>query len=94
MIRSELAQKMKDNSLDAFLLYLYGMVLKKTSESSSSAHHSEAMAAFKQSIKMYPLNWGAWNELSLLVSDQQSVSILFSFLVVLLKLSGMSHFKN
>ena len=73
ILRAELLQAIKNGNDNAFVLYLYGIILKKTSEMSTSAHRSEAVAIFSRSIHQFPMNWGAWHELSTLVTDQQSM---------------------
>ena len=74
ILRAELLQVIQNGNCDSFLLYLYGIILKKTSEMSTSAQRSEAISYLCQSVKQFPMNWSAWFELSSLVSDQQSVS--------------------
>nr|CAB3229174.1 cell division cycle protein 23 homolog [Phallusia mammillata] len=76
MLRAELAQRYKNSTMDSFALYLYGIILKKTSEMSTSLHRNEAVSILSQSVRKYPMNWGAWHELSSLVSDQQSLSAM------------------
>lgn len=76
MLRAELLQTIRNGNQDSFVLYLYGVLLKKTSEMSSAAQRNEAISVFCQSVQAFPLNWAAWLELSSLVTDQQAVSRL------------------
>ena len=76
VLRAELLQVIKNGNDNAFVLYLYGIILKKTSEMSTSAHRSEAIRILCRSVHRFPMNWGAWHELSSLVTDQQSVSFV------------------
>ncbi|KAK9452882.1 anaphase promoting complex subunit 8 [Dipodascopsis uninucleata] len=64
-IISELEQYIRNvdrSEHDPFLLYLYGIVLIK--------HKCEkaAIEPLLRSVKIYPFNWGAWQELSVCVS--------------------------
>lgn len=67
-LRSELNKKYKSKKLDSFGLYLYGIVLKKTSE--GAMQQNEALHVFAQSLQEYPMNWGAWYELSSIIPDK------------------------
>ncbi|KAI9490168.1 anaphase promoting complex subunit 8 [Zychaea mexicana] len=53
------------DSLDAFNLYLYGVVLHKRDL------EREAAAALIESVKMYEFNWSAWMQLGTLASTQK-----------------------
>ena len=79
VLRAELLQAIKNGNEDAFILYLYGILLKKTCEMSTTAQRSEAIRILCHSIQKFPMNWGAWHELSSLVADQQSVSSHLKF---------------
>lgn len=72
-LKAELAQKAKNESLDAFGLYLYGTILKRTCEMTSSLQYSDAVNVLVRSLRLFPMNWSAWHELSSLVTDQQNV---------------------
>ncbi|XP_078488584.1 cell division cycle protein 23 homolog [Ciona intestinalis] len=75
-LRSDLARKYKSDELDAYLLYLYGILLKKTSEMSTALQRNEVITVLCKSVKMFPMNWAAWYELSSLIPDQQMLSSL------------------
>ena len=63
----ELEVAYKAGSLDAFGLYVYGLVLKQ-SPTSSSQHPAHAILC--ESILAYPWNWSAWLDLaSLTIAD-------------------------
>lgn len=74
VLRMELSKKHKNNDLDSFCLYLYGVILKKTSE--GLVQQNEATAVLCQSVKSYPMNWSAWFELSNVIADQNMLSSL------------------
>ena len=63
-LRSDL-QKMNDtDDLDGYLLYLYGVVLKKLNLK------SEAQKALVKAIWKEPCLWSAWQELAFFVQDR------------------------
>ncbi|KAI8094223.1 anaphase-promoting complex subunit Apc8 [Thamnidium elegans] len=64
-IYEELAEDHEKGSLDAFSLYLYGVVLKKRNV------QFKAAAVLLESIKKYQFNWSAWVELSTLVHNKK-----------------------
>jgi len=84
---SELAKFCTDGELDAFGMYLYGVVLKalhrqscQTAKISNSVlgetrtqHYKEALNAFIDSILMFPNNWSAWRDLADLCLENSSV---------------------
>lgn len=73
-LKLELSRKYKKNELDSFCLYLYGVVLKKTSE--AVTQQNEAIKVLCQSVTSYPMNWSAWYELSSIVVDQEMLGSL------------------
>ncbi|XP_077967695.1 cell division cycle protein 23 homolog [Styela clava] len=73
-LRVELCKKHKNKELDSFALYLYGIVLKKTSD--GAAQQNEAVNILCQSVREYPMNWSAWYELSTVVADQAMLATL------------------
>ncbi|KAI9262921.1 anaphase promoting complex subunit 8 [Helicostylum pulchrum] len=64
-IYEELAEDHEKGSLDAFSLYLYGVVLKQRDA------QFKAAAVLLESIKKYQFNWSAWVELSTLVHTKK-----------------------
>jgi len=61
-LRNDLKQQAE--SLDAYCMYLYGMVLQKLDIT------DEAIKALSSSLSMQPMNWGAWLELVALCKDR------------------------
>jgi len=66
-IRTELERLHQREELDAYLLYIYGVVLRKLSISEL------AVTILLQSIKKEPLHWGSWCELSTLVTTREKL---------------------
>ncbi|KAI8986945.1 hypothetical protein BDB01DRAFT_784023 [Pilobolus umbonatus] len=64
-IYDELSEGYARNELDAFLLYLYGVILR------TRKVESKAAFVLLQSISQYPYNWAAWTELSTLVNTKK-----------------------
>lgn len=64
-IEKELKQDYEDDELDAFSLYLYGVVLRKRS------NDVKASIVLLESIRKYQYNWSAWMELALLVKTKK-----------------------
>ncbi|XP_074640459.1 uncharacterized protein LOC141898459 isoform X2 [Tubulanus polymorphus] len=64
MLRTELQIHHKDQGLDGFLLYLYGVILKKLDL------QKEALSVLIEAVHSEPLHWGAWLELSTLIRDK------------------------
>jgi len=64
---SELRREHKAHKLDAYGLYLYGVVLKRLELV------KEARGVLVSAIHKEPLHWGAWLELASLVFDKGSV---------------------
>lgn len=62
-LRVELSKKHIAGELDGFTLYLYGVVLRKLDLL------KEAVEVFVEAIHALPLHWGAWLELSNLVTN-------------------------
>ncbi|KAI8366073.1 anaphase promoting complex subunit 8 [Radiomyces spectabilis] len=65
IIYEDLRPDYEDNQLDAFCLYLYGIVLRRRDKPLAAA------TALLRSIKIYEYNWSAWMELSALVKDRK-----------------------
>uniref|UniRef100_A0A3B3ZU75 Cyclosome subunit 8 n=1 Tax=Periophthalmus magnuspinnatus TaxID=409849 RepID=A0A3B3ZU75_9GOBI len=69
-LRVELSKKHTASELDGFTLYRYGVVLRKLDLL------KEAVDVFVEAIHALPLHWGAWLELSNLVtSTEMSLSL-------------------
>jgi len=66
-IRSELEKLHSKEDLDAYNLYIYGVVLKKLSISDL------ATKVLLQSIAKEPLHWGCWLELSSLITTRDKL---------------------
>jgi anaphase-promoting complex subunit 8 len=73
-LRNELADFFDKQQLDAFGIYIYGMVLK---ESLPSKGRHDAYAVLVESIRMFPCNWSAWLDLADL--NVESDSLLSEF---------------
>ncbi|XP_071948215.1 anaphase-promoting complex subunit 8-like [Antedon mediterranea] len=69
-LRIELCKKYNAGQLDSFCLYLYGVVLKKLELK------KESMRVLAESIQRNPLYWGAWIELSSMVSSKEVLNSL------------------
>lgn len=69
-LSAELRIEHKEGKLDAYCLYLYGVVLKRLELV------KEAQNILVEAIHKEPLHWGAWLELAALVSDKGKVSTL------------------
>lgn len=61
-LRNDLKQQVE--TLDAYCMFLYGMVLQKLDIT------EEAIKVLVSSIRMQPMNWGAWLELVALCKDR------------------------
>ncbi|KAL7274786.1 Anaphase-promoting complex subunit 8 [Rhizina undulata] len=59
---------------DAWLLYIYGIVLMK------QKNESEARVAFSKSVCLYPYNWSAWQELGSTLSNLTELNSIISAL--------------
>lgn len=71
-LKEELLTLKKQGALDAHLCYLLAVVLKRLKL------QDEAISSFKESLRMFPYNWGAWLELSTLLDSKtklQSISL-------------------
>lgn len=66
-LAKELDALFAEGFLDAFCLYLYGLVLKGLDRG------NEAIAVLVQSVNEYPCNWSAWQLLSSLVTSKEQV---------------------
>lgn len=73
-IYKELAEDHKKGNLDAFGLYLYGVVLRKRNSGFM------AIAVLLESIRKYQYNWSAWMELAALVEDYKKFTDLQTLL--------------
>uniref|UniRef100_A0A3Q4N7C4 Cyclosome subunit 8 n=1 Tax=Neolamprologus brichardi TaxID=32507 RepID=A0A3Q4N7C4_NEOBR len=69
-LRVELSKKHTAGELDGFTLYLYGVVLRKLDLP------KEAVDVFVEGIHALPLHWGAWLELSNLVTNIEMLKSL------------------
>lgn len=56
-------------NMDSFLYYLYGLVLRQQNM------QQKAMGMLTTAIEKYPLNWSAWQELSLCIPSMDVVRI-------------------
>ncbi|XP_042239731.1 cell division cycle protein 23 homolog isoform X2 [Homarus americanus] len=59
-----------DTDMDAWLLWLYGVVLKRLDLT------RQAVEVLCQALHLQPLHWGAWLELAALISDREMLSTL------------------
>ncbi|XP_054289018.1 cell division cycle protein 23 homolog [Macrosteles quadrilineatus] len=59
-----------DWKLDSYMLYLYGVVLKRRDL------HNEAIQVLVEAIHKEPLHWGAWIELATLIPDRAKLKSL------------------
>eukprot|EP00088_Acartia_fossae_P022234 TRINITY_DN2348_c0_g1_i15.p1 TRINITY_DN2348_c0_g1~~TRINITY_DN2348_c0_g1_i15.p1 ORF type:complete len:612 (-),score=157.17 TRINITY_DN2348_c0_g1_i15:648-2453(-) len=66
-IRAEMEKLHQKQELDSYLLYIYGVVLRKLSISDL------AIQMLIQSITKEPLHWGSWQELSTLVTTREKL---------------------
>lgn len=64
---TELRAEYLNWKLDCYMLYLYGVVLKKRDL------HNEAIQVLVEAIHKEPLHWGAWIELAMLIPDRAKV---------------------
>jgi len=69
-LRVELEQLHKEGQLDPYTLYVYGVVLRKL------ALHDLALPVLCQSIQGEPGHWGAWLELSCLITTREKLFAL------------------
>lgn len=58
--------------MDAWLLWLYGVVLKRLDLT------QQAVEVLCQALYLQPMHWGAWLELAALITDREMVCILIS----------------
>ncbi|XP_064602219.1 cell division cycle protein 23 homolog isoform X2 [Liolophura sinensis] len=70
VLQSELSERHKKKELDGFCLYLYGVVLKKLD------FVKEAIDVFVEAVRKEPLHWGAWQEMTRLITDREMMSSL------------------
>jgi anaphase-promoting complex subunit 8 len=73
-LRNELAEYYNNQQLDAFGLYLYGMVLK---ESLPSKGQHDPCQILLQSLRLLPCNWSAWLDLADLKVDDDVLAAEF-----------------
>lgn len=69
-LEQELSNLYKKNMLDAFGMYLYGVVLHERER------NPEARNLLCESVNLYPWNWSAWLELQALCTDSDILSKL------------------
>ncbi|KAL1934859.1 hypothetical protein VTP01DRAFT_7041 [Rhizomucor pusillus] len=65
-IYAELSVASRNKELDAFCMYLYGIVLRKRGE------EEEAARVLLDSVKAYEFNWSAWMELGQIVKTKKA----------------------
>ncbi|CAH1791415.1 unnamed protein product [Owenia fusiformis] len=70
VLRTELQAKQKTEDLDGYCLYLYGVVLKKLDLL------KEALIVFMEAVHKEPSHWGAWQQLSMLITDKETLNSL------------------
>ncbi|CAO3636213.1 unnamed protein product [Cunninghamella blakesleeana] len=86
-IHDELAEAYEgDQPLDAFCLYLFGVVLRQRGENQTAAH------MLIESIKQYQYNWSAWKELGTLVVNKKMFNDIQKLLDTKLSNSIMKDF--
>ncbi|KAG0176956.1 Anaphase-promoting complex subunit 23 [Apophysomyces sp. BC1021] len=73
-IHDELRAADERDELDAFCLYLYGMVLRKKRD------YTNAAAVLLKSVKAYEWNWSAWLEIEALVEEDRILDNLQALL--------------
>lgn len=66
-LRAEMEKLHAKKELDAYNLYVYGVVLRKLNLSDL------AIPILCESIKLEPIHWGAWQELSSLVTSREKL---------------------
>ena len=69
-LRAELQKMYEKNQLDGYLMYLYGIVLKRMSLM------DQAKDALLEAVKLEPFLWGAWLELAHHINDRESLESL------------------
>nr|XP_032806261.1 cell division cycle protein 23 homolog [Petromyzon marinus] len=69
-LRVELGKKHREGQLDGFGLYMYGVVLRKLDLG------AEAITILLEATHATPLHWGAWQELSCLITDRNKLKSL------------------
>ena len=67
----ELSAAYKEQKLDAFGLYCYGLVLKESQKETLSCPHPPHTVLI-ESILQFPYNWSAWLDLCEVVASQDS----------------------
>ncbi|KAK4189650.1 anaphase-promoting complex subunit 8 [Podospora australis] len=60
----------ESSASQGFLEYLYGMVLAK------EKNDEEALSYLKESVQLFPWNWGAWLEMTNLISRVEQLNIV------------------
>lgn len=69
-LERELSTIRKNGTIDAFCLYLYGLVLKE------KGNDNLARVVLVESVNSYPWNWSAWSELQSLCSTGEILNSL------------------
>ncbi|XP_076317121.1 cell division cycle protein 23 isoform X2 [Tachypleus tridentatus] len=69
-LRAELQKEHLQKSLDGYLLYLYGVILKRLQL------QKQAIEVLCEAVHKEPLHWGAWLELATLIIDREMLSTL------------------
>lgn len=70
LLCNELRKEHLSRNLDGFGLYLYGVILKKLQIT------NEAIDILVESTHKQPMHWGAWLELSTLITDREKLEAL------------------
>ena len=70
-LKEELSQLYESKELDAFGLYLYGIVLREQDMD------EQARTVLAESVNAYPWNWSAWTDLARLCTENETVQGLF-----------------
>ncbi|XP_047955327.1 anaphase-promoting complex subunit 8 isoform X1 [Salvia hispanica] len=69
-LQRELSTLHKNGTIDAFGLYVYGLVLKE------KGSENLARSVFVESVNSYPWNWSAWSELQTLCTTIEALNSL------------------
>jgi anaphase-promoting complex subunit 8 len=70
-LEQELFSLHRMGTLDAFGMYLYGVILRERDK------HAEACVMLCASVNSYPWNWSAWLELQVILSIFQHFTDVF-----------------
>ena len=67
VIAEQAKKREPDTEDDSFLLFLYGIVLKR------QGNEADARGAFIKSVNLYPYNWSTWQELGATIGSISDV---------------------